>query len=73
MSSMSHLKGAGSCRHRFIGACSTLVNLVVSAVGNTGSRVPVDLEDISDFPLKSVQDSRSHISRNHGRKNFFYL
>ena len=26
MSSMSRLYGAGSCRHRFIGVCSKLVN-----------------------------------------------
>ena len=48
MSSMSSLSDAGSCRHRFIGVCSKLVNQlsstirVVGAVGNTCSKVPVD-------------------------------
>ena len=32
MSSMSRLYGAGSCRHRFIGVCSKLVNQLSSTI-----------------------------------------
>ena len=32
MSSMSHLYGAGSCRHRFIGVCSKLENQLSSTI-----------------------------------------